>query len=81
MADCRRDGRQDCVPDAAGGCVHWMRETGVDDDDWSPEPLNLPWSPEAQPMPMTPGRYQVQSPVSNARIANTDVMASARTCM
>jgi len=59
MADCRRDGRLNCHPNAAKGCVHWMRETGVDDDDWSPAPLNRPWSPEAQPMPMTPARYSV----------------------
>jgi len=36
-----------------------MRETGVDDDDWLPAPLNLPWSPEAQLIPMTPARYAV----------------------
>jgi hypothetical protein len=65
MADCRRGGRKSCHPDAGKGCVHWMRETGVDDDGWSPEPLVRPWTPEHKPGPMTAETYvavrQIQS--------------------
>lgn len=57
MADCRRDGRKNCHPDSARGCAHWMRETGVDDDGWSPAPLVLPWTPEGKPREMTPEVY------------------------
>ncbi len=45
MADCRRGGMKSCKADAARGCVHWMRETGVDDDHWAPAPLVRPASP------------------------------------
>ena len=59
MADCRCDGRKNCHPDAARGCAHWMRETGVDDDAWSPAPLVLPWSREPKPRTMTAETYAV----------------------
>lgn len=45
LADCRRGGQKRCSTDARNGCVHWMRETGVDDDGWEPPPLELPMSP------------------------------------
>jgi len=59
MADCRRDGRRACKADAAKGCVFWMRETGVDDDGWSPTPLVRPRTPESKPREMTPELYAV----------------------
>jgi len=45
MADCRRNDQRCCKANAARGCVHWMRETGVDDDHWSPAPMDRPDSP------------------------------------
>ena len=54
MADCRRDGREACVANAENGCVHWMRETGVDDDGWEPAPLVRPTSPERRQYELTP---------------------------
>jgi hypothetical protein len=50
MADCRRSGLKLCVPNAAHGCVCWMRETGVDDDDWAPKPVARPKSPTGKPV-------------------------------
>lgn len=38
MADCRRGGVKTCQASAATGCSYWMRETGVDDDNWAPAP-------------------------------------------
>jgi len=57
MADCRRGGSKTCKPDAAHGCVHWVRETGVDDDGWSPAPLVRPKTPGKRPFEMTPELY------------------------
>ncbi len=37
--------------------MHWMRETGVDDDDWAPAPLVLPRSPGDKAFEMTPELY------------------------
>ena len=59
MADCRHGGRKSCKPDAAHGCVHWMREPGADDDGWSPLPLVRPRTPERKPVEMTAERYAV----------------------
>ena len=57
MADCRFDNRKSCKPDARHGCVHWMREPGVDDDGWAPAPLIRPRTPERPPFVMTPELY------------------------
>lgn len=46
MADCRHGGVKSCKADAANGCVHWMRETGVDDDAWRPAPADTPMTPQ-----------------------------------
>lgn len=35
MADRRRGGDKRCQAVAAHGCVHWMRETGEDDEAWA----------------------------------------------
>ena len=59
MADCRRGGVRSCNADAATGCVHWMRETGVDDDPWTPTPVNRPRSPGPKPVEMTAELYAV----------------------
>jgi len=74
MADCRRDGRKNCHPDAARGCAHWMRETGVDDDGWSPAPLERPWTPERKPREMTPELYALCRQIQ----ADIDRKAAAR---
>lgn len=49
LAHCRRDGRDSCRANAPNGCVHWMRETGVDDEPWEPPP----W---VSPMKKRPGQ-------------------------
>ena len=49
LADCRHGGDKRCVADAAHGCSHWMRETGLDDDGWRPVPLVRPRRPEGRP--------------------------------
>jgi len=59
LADCRRGGDKACVADAANGCVHWMRETGVDDDAWVPAPLKRPKTPGKQAFKMTSELYAV----------------------
>lgn len=59
LARCTRGGGSSCVANAGNGCVHWMRETGVDDDDWSPAALILPKSPDRKPFEMTPDLYAV----------------------
>jgi len=59
MADCRFGGGKNCKPDAERGCVHWMRQTGVDDDGWSPAPLVRPQTPERKPRAMSAGLYAV----------------------
>jgi len=46
LADCRRGGRKSCKAEAAGGCSHWERVPGVDDDGWAPVALVRPMSPE-----------------------------------
>lgn len=50
MSDCRQGGRKSCVPNAAHGCVYWMRETGVDDDGWAPVAIVRPKSPTGKPL-------------------------------
>jgi len=59
MADCRQGGVASCQANAANGCVHWMRETGVDDDGWAPVPLPRSKSPADKPFEMTPELYAV----------------------
>jgi hypothetical protein len=59
MAACRQGGVASCKANAANGCVHWMRETGVDDDGWAPTPLMHPRSPADKPFEMTPELHAV----------------------
>jgi len=59
LAACRQGGVASCQANAANGCVHWMRETGVDDDGWRPAPLVRPKSPADKPFEMTPELYAV----------------------
>jgi len=59
MAACRYGGVRSCKANAANGCVHWMRETGVDDDGWAPAPLVRPKSAAGKPFEMTPELYAV----------------------
>lgn len=53
LARCRRQKDSASVANAANGCVHWMRETGGDDDGWAPAPLMRPKSPADKPFEMT----------------------------
>jgi len=59
MAACRQGGVASCQANAVNGCVHWMRETGVDDDGWAPTPLARPKSPADRSFEMTPKLYAV----------------------
>ena len=59
MARCRRQKDSACVANAGNGCVHWIREMGVDDEGWAPGPLMLPKSPGDKPFEMTPELYAV----------------------
>lgn len=54
MAGCRYGGAKACVADASNGCVHWIRETGVDDDGWQPAPLERPKATGKPAFKMTP---------------------------
>jgi hypothetical protein len=71
MADCHQGGRKSCVPNAGHGCVHWMRETGVDDDAWAPVAIVRPRSPTGKPMMSGDDLFrvvnQVQSQVDRAQ--------------
>lgn len=51
-----------------------MRETGVDDDGWSPPPLVRPWTPERKAAPMTAETYAAVQQIQAA----LDARAAAR---
>jgi len=63
MADCRRYGVMCCKANAANGCVHWVRETGVDDDGWTPPPMVRPKRPDARPFKMSGELYSTVSKI------------------
>lgn len=72
MAACNHGGIKSCKADAANGCVHWMRETGVDDDAWSPPAQVLPTTPECRPFEMTPELLKLTRKIQAELDARTD---------